>query len=70
MYIDYSLYCEFTFDDGILRKESDGEYVLEGGLNVEEKEGDNKTYDVDANLNVKETLEQGSNITDFITAVQ
>ena len=62
--------CEFTFNDGILRKESDGEYVLKRGLNVEEKGGDNKTYDVDTNLNVKKTLEQGSNVTDFITAVQ
>ena len=35
--------CEFTFNDGILRKESDGEYGLKRGLNVEEKGGDNKT---------------------------
>jgi hypothetical protein len=62
--------CEFTFNDGMLRMESDGEYVLKRGLNVEEKGGDNKTYDVDTNLNVKKTLEQGSNVTDFITAVQ
>ena len=62
--------CEFTFNDGILRKESDGVYVLKRGLNVEEKGGDNKTYDVDTNLNVKKTLEQGSNVTDFITDVQ
>jgi hypothetical protein len=53
----------------MLRMESDGEYVLKRGLNVEEKGGDNKTYDVDT-LNVKKTLEQGSNVTDFITAVQ
>lgn len=61
--------CEFTFNDGMLRMESDREYVLKRGLNVEEKGGDNKTYDVDT-LNVKKTLEQGSNVTDFITAVQ
>ncbi|MPZ07773.1 MAG: hypothetical protein GEU26_15400 [Nitrososphaeraceae archaeon] len=51
--------CEFTFND-----------VLKRGLNVEEKGGDNKTYDVGTNLNVKKTLEQGSNVTDFITAEQ
>jgi hypothetical protein len=61
--------CEFTFNDGILHETDDGGYVLEGSLNVAEKidNKSSKSFDVNADLTIHETLQQGPGVTNMMT---